>query len=580
MSFASFGYLSKNIYMKRFCFLLFFCHALVAQGKYPKDYFRSPLDIPMQLSGNFGELRPNHFHAGFDYKTQQREGLSVYAAAEGYVSRIKISTFGNGKTIYITHPNGYTTVYAHLQKTVEPIEQLVKRRQYEEKSFEVEIFLKPNELPISKGQLIALSGNTGASEGPHLHFEIRDSKTEFIINPLFFGFDSQLKDTKKPQVTAVYAFPIDSQTSVNQSLRPIPINLTLQKEGTYLADPVLANGKIGFGIIATDMDDVSFNKNGVYDVQTFYNGTPSYGYQFGTYSFDEMRYINVLIDYARYKKSQQRIQRLFRSDPFDLSIIKTDQNNGIISVLPNLSGTYRIEVADFFNNKTVITIPIAYDVKAVVIPKEATPSNYFIKAKKEYIFEKENWTVTFPANTFYNDFDLNFSVANKVLTLHDDTVPVHSNFTIQVQDTTHTALDKEKMFLGRIEGGRISYNPTTVKENTFTARLKTLGKYGLVLDNVNPVISIGKPIEGKWITAQKELKLSIYDALSGIKSYHAYLNDQWILMEYDNKTRQLTHDFSDGIVTEGANILKVIVVDQMGNSTTFETRFFRSQIIK
>ncbi len=218
--------------------------------------------------------------------------------------------------------------------------------------------------------------------------------------------------------------------------------------------------------------------------------------------------------------------------------------------------------------------------KAIVIPKEATPSNYFIKAKKEYMFEKDNWTVTFPANTFYNDFDLNLSVDNKVLTLHDDTVPVHSNFVIQVQDSTHTASEKEKMFLGRVEGGRISYNSTTVKENTFTAKVKTLGKYGLVLDNVNPVISIGKPIEGKWITAQKELKLSIYDALSGIKSYNAYLNDQWILVEYDNKTRQLTHDFSDGIVAEGANILKVIVVDQMGNSTTFETRFFRSQIIK
>jgi hypothetical protein len=166
------------------------------------------------------------------------------------------------------------------------------------------------------------------------------------------------------------------------------------------------------------------------------------------------------------------------------------------------------------------------------------------------------------------------------LTLHDDTVPVHSNFTIQVQDSTHTALEKEKMFLGRIEGGRISYNPTSIKENTFTTKVKTLGKYGLVLDNVNPIISISKPIEGKWITAQNELKLSIYDALSGIKSYNAYLNDQWILMEYDNKTRQLTHDFSDGIVAEGANILKAIVVDQMGNSTTFETRFFRSQISK
>lgn len=553
---------------------------MLAQHQYPKDYFRSPLDIPMQLSGNFGELRPNHFHAGFDFKTQQREGLSVYAAADGYVSRIKISTFGNGKTIYVTHPNGYTTVYAHLQKAVGPIQELIKRRQYEEKSFEVEIFLKPNELVVTKGQLIALSGNTGASEGPHLHFEIRDSKTEFIINPLFFGFDSFLKDTKRPQVTAVYAFPLDSKTTVNQSLRPIPINLTLQKDGSYLADPVLANGKIGFGIVATDMDDVSFNKNGVFDVQAFYNGMPTYAYQFGTYSFDEMRYINVLIDYARYKKSQQRIQRLFRTSPFDLSIIKTDENNGVISVVPNLSGAYRIEVADYFNNKTLITIPIAYDEKAAVIPKETTPSNYYIKAKKEYMFEKDNWTVTFPANTFYTDFDLNLSVANKVLTLHDDTVPVHSNFTIQVQDSTHSALEKEKMFLGRIEGGRISYNPTTVKGNTFTTKVKTLGKYGLVLDNVNPVINIGRSIEGKWITAQKELKVTIYDALSGIKSYNAFLNDQWILMEYDNKTRQLTHDFSDGIVAEGANILKVIVVDQMGNSTTFETRFFRSQIIK
>lgn len=150
--------------MRLICFLLFFCCVLTAQNQYPKDYFRSPLDIPMQLSGNFGELRPNHFHAGFDYKTQQREGLFVYAAAEGYVSRIKISTFGNGKTIYITHPNGYTTVYAHLQKAVGPIQEVIKRRQYEEKSFEVELFFKPNELVVTKGQLIALSGNTGASE--------------------------------------------------------------------------------------------------------------------------------------------------------------------------------------------------------------------------------------------------------------------------------------------------------------------------------------------------------------------------------------------------------------------------------
>lgn len=534
----------------------------------------------MVLSGNFGELRPNHFHAGLDYKTQQREGLSVYAVADGYVSRIKISTFGNGKTLYITHPNGYTSVYAHLQKAVGPIQDLIKKRQYDEKSFEVEIFLKPNEVAVHKGQLIALSGNTGSSQGPHLHFEIRDTKTEFIINPFLFGFDVHLKDTKKPVVSGVYVFPLGGKTSVNQSFRPIPIHLNLQKDGSYLADPVLANGEIGFGIIATDTDDVSFNKNGVFGVQSFYNGTPSYGYQFETFSFDEMRYINVFMDYSKFRKSNLRIQRLFRTNPFDFNIVKTDAKNGVVAVLPNLSGMYRIEVADFFKNKTIVTIPIAYDSKAVVIPKEAIPSNYYIKAKKEHIFEKDNWTVTFPANTFYDDFDLNLSVASKVLTLHDDTVPVQSSFLIQVQDSIPSTLEKEKMFLGRIEGGRISYNPTTVKGNMFSTRVKTLGKYGLVLDNVKPVISISKPIEGKWITSQSELKLAIHDGLSGIKSYNAYLNNRWILMEYDNKTRLLKHDFNDGVVAEGANHLRVVVEDQMGNSTIFETRFFRSQINK
>ncbi|MGL5111242.1 MAG: M23 family metallopeptidase [Flavobacterium sp.] len=561
--------------MKVSYLLLFFCGVLGAQNQYPKDYFRSPLDIPMQLSGNFGELRPNHFHAGLDYKTQQREGLFVYAAADGYVSRIKISTFGNGKTIYITHPNGFTTVYAHLQSAFGVIQEYIKQRQYDEKAFEVEIFLKPNELMVSKGDVIGLSGNSGASEGPHLHFEIRDSKTEFIINPLLFGFDAQLKDTKKPLISAVYAFPLDGKTSVNQSFRPVPINLKLQPDGTYLADPVLANGSIGFGIIATDSDNVSFNANGVFKVQSFYNGSPTYGYQFDTYSFDEMRYINALIDYGRYKKSKQRVQRLFRAVPFDLSIIAADQKNGAISVVPNLQGTYRIEVSDFFNNTTTVTIPVGYDRKPVVVPKEAAPSNYFIKAKKEYIFEKDNWTVTFPANTFYDDFDLNFTIAGKVITIHEDTVPVHANFTIQAHDSIHSEIDLEKLFVGRIEAGRVTYNPTYRKGRVLATKVKTLGDYALFLDTVPPSISILKPLENKVVTSKDVIQLKINDALSGIKSYNAFVNEQWILMEYDNKTKLLTHTISDGKIAEGLNNLKVIVVDQMGNSSTFESRFYK-----
>ena len=558
-------------------FILLFSGSIFAQIDYPKDYFRSPLDIPMQLSGNFGELRPNHFHAGFDLKTLQKEGLNVYAVADGYVSRIKISTFGNGKAIYITHANGYTSVYGHLQRATDEIEDFIKKTHYADQSFEVEMFLKPDQLVVKKGQRIALSGNTGASEGPHLHFEFRDNKTENIINPMLFGFDKMLKDSKKPLISSIYVYPLDEETTVNQSKRPLLLNLVLKKDGTYQADKVVTNGRIGFGINAFDYDDVSYNKNGVYKVQSFYNGTPNFGYQFDTYSFDEMRYINAFIDYSRYKKMQQRVQKLFMKNPFNLSIIKTDKTNGIIAVAPNLTAIYRIEVSDFYGNMTTVSIPIKQESLSAIIGKEPITSKYLVKANNESNFSKDNISVFFPAGTFYEDFYLNFDVKADTLFLHDDTIPAHTNFTIAIEDNKFSEIQREKLFMASVNGNKISYIPSYRKENIFTAKVKTFGQFTLVLDTIAPKISIAKSIEGKWLSDKKLLQLSISDGLSGIKSYNGYLNGKWILFEYDNKTRKITHDFSDGIVAEGANDLKIIVMDNMGNSTIFETRFFRSQ---
>ena len=551
---------------------LLFCQFIFAQAQYPKDYFDPPLDIPMQLSGNFGELRPNHFHAGFDLKTNQREGLNVYAVADGYVSRIKISTFGNGKCIYITHPNGFTSVYGHLQTTMGDIQNYVMQSHYKEKAFEIEMFPKPGELPVTKGQIIALSGNTGSSEGPHLHFEIRDTKSEFVINPMFFGFDKNLKDTKKPTISSLYVYPMDN-TTVNQSNQPLLLNLSLQKDGTYLASKVKANGKIGFGINTVDFDDVSGNRNGVFNVSTFVNGNQNYNYQFNTYSFDEMRYVNALIDYGKYKKSGQRIQKLFMKTPFALSIIKTDSLRGIIPVEPNLASTYRIEVSDYFGNLSAITVPIEYDIETPVINAEPVVSKYFIKANKDYNFEKDNMSVFFPAGTFYDDFNLNFDVKNNKIYIHDDVVPVHSNFTITIKDSTYSEALRDKVFIGR--GG--SYNATTRKNDVFTAKSKTLGQFGLVLDTIAPIIKIAKPIQDKWIRDMKAIQFTISDSLSGIKSYNGYLNGNWVLFEYDNKTRKITHKFDDALLAEGANDLKIEVIDNVGNSAIFETHFFRSQ---
>ena len=570
-------FILAKMYSMRLClfFILFYC-SVFAQVNYPKDYFSPPLAIPMQLSGNFGELRPNHFHAGFDLKTNQKEGLAVLAVADGYVSRIKISTFGNGKTIYITHSNGYTSVYGHLQRATDSIEDFIKKTHYQEQSFEIEKYLKPGELVVKKGQIIALSGNSGASEGPHLHFEFRDNITENIINPMLFGFDKFLKDTKKPIIYNIYVYPLDNESLVNQSKRPLLLNLALQKDGTYLADKVVANGKIGFGINTFDYDDVSFNKNGVYKVQTFYNGIPNFSYQFDTYSFDEMRYVNALIDYPMYKKTQQRVQKLFMKSPYNLSIIKADATNGVLNVVPNLTAQYRIEVSDFYGNLTTVTIPIVNEILPVIIAKETVPK-YLIKAKNESNFSKENMSVFFPANTFYEDFNLNFDVKNDTLLLHSDIVPAHSNFTIEMEDHKFSEGQIEKLFIGTIGSSKIGYNRTYVKDSVFTTNVKTLGKYALVLDTIPPKISIAKPIEGKWLSDRKSIQFTISDDLSGIKSYNGYLNGKWILFEYDNKTKKITHYFNDGIVAEGANDLKIIVVDNLGNSTIFETQFFRSQ---
>lgn len=561
--------------MRFLLILLIFSTPIFSQTNYPKDDFTTPLDIPMQLSGNFGELRPNHFHGGLDFKTQQREGLAVYAVGDGYISRIKISTFGYGKAIYVDHPNGYTTVYGHLQKGYGKVEAYIKAEQYKQQAYEIEIFPKPGELPVSKCDTIGISGNTGGSEGPHLHFEVRNTKTEKIVNPLYFGYNQFLKDTRRPFVSAILAYPIESGSVVNKSRRAVAVNLSLQPDGTYLAEKVSASGKIGFGITAGDQDDVSYNNNGIFSVQTYINGSPSFSYQFESFAFDEGRYVNALIDFPRYKKTHQRVQRLFMKNPYNLSLIKADAANGILEVVPNLSQQYRIEVGDFYGNKTNIVIPVDYSLAPATIAEEPVTSPYLVRANTDSSFEKGNMSVFFPAHTFYEDFYMNFDVKDSVLTVHDDLVPVHSNFMVTIKDSLAT--QRDKTFIASINGKRLGYNNTKLKGNSFTTYTKNLGQFKLAKDLVAPKISIAKPIEGKWLTSEKAIVLSISDDLSGIKSYNGYLNGKWVLFEYESKTKKITHYFDDAYLLEGKNDLKVVVTDNLGNSAIFETSFFRSQ---
>jgi murein DD-endopeptidase MepM/ murein hydrolase activator NlpD len=542
---------------------------------YPQETFQSPLEIPLDLSGSFGELRSNHFHSGLDFKTSGKEGLPVYATGDGYVSRIKISTFGYGKAIYITHPNGYTSVYGHLQKANGAIQDYIKKRHYQEKSFEIEMFLYPTELPVKKGDIIAYSGNTGGSGGPHLHFEFRDTKSEQIINPMHFGFKKIIKDERKPIIQGVVAYPIDS-TTVNHSQKPINISFSKQADGSYLSVKVKANGKVAFGINAYDFCTNGYNKSGLYKVKAYLNGVLQYQYGFDSFAFDESRYINNFIDYERFHEMGQRVQKLFQLNEYPLSIVSGNKKNGIINVQPNTNYNYKVELYDFHGNKVDLVIPIEFAFQETKIAKTVQKTPYYIKAKTESIFEKNNISVYVPENAFYNDFYINFDVSNDIVTLHDDSVPVHKNITLTFNDVVGLTEEQlSKTYIARLDGYKLDYNKTYRKGNSFSVKTKTLGKYKLAQDTTPPRIYNVNFVEGKKLTDQKTISVSVTDLHSDIDTYNGYLNGKWILMEYDYKTKKLTHNLDDKIYVEGRNDLKIVVTDNLQNSTTFESYFLK-----
>jgi len=565
----------KKLYS--FLFLMFFSVVVFSQKKYPKNDFIAPMDIPLHISGTFGELRENHFHSGIDFKTQKKEGQNVLAVADGYVSRIKVSPFGYGKALYITHQNGYTTVYGHLQKYAPEIEEYIKKRQYDKQSFEVEFFPNSSELKVKQGQLVAFSGNSGGSGGPHLHFEIRDTKTENTINPFFFGYDKIVKDTKKPTINNIYVYPIGKQSYANKTETPTIINIFLQKNGDYIASPISANGKIGFGIETYDTADFNNNKNGVFKIETTINGNKNFSVTFNEFAFSESRYINAFLDYQKWSEQKIRVQKMFVEDKYSLSLINSNQKNGIIDILPNINYTYKIEVFDFHHNSTTIIIPIKYTSEPPITKQQSKKTNYFLKSKIDNLYEQENVSVYVPSNTFYSDFDLYFDVKNEIITFASTTIPVHKNYTITIKNTDIPNKLRTKTYIARLNGTIKKYNKTQISQIFFKTNVRETGSFALAQDTIPPIVEPINFSEGKWISNEKNLKICIKDNDSGINTYNAYLNNKWILMEYDYKTSFLVHDFADGKVDEGKNDLKIIVTDNVGNSTIFETYFFRSQ---
>ncbi len=346
------------IKMKHLFFALFITVLLsfnLQAQDYPKKYFRSPIENRIFLSGTFGELRGGHFHAGLDIKTSGVEGAKVMAAADGWISRIKISPFGYGNCVYISHPNGYTTVYAHLQKILDKPGAYVKKQQYKQERFAVDLQIAANQFPVKKGQVIALSGNSGSSGGPHVHFEIRDSRTQEPLNPLLFGIP--VKDYYTPQIRSIRVYPVGQGATVNQHAKPL--NLATKGWGKThrlkKADTLDIVGDFYLGINTIDKQNDTHNKNGVYSIELRVDSTTVYRHRLERVNFSTSRYINTLIDYPYYKQHKRRYQRTYQGTNNKLRIADLAQNNGIISLQDNKVHLVEYIVKDVPGNTSVLT---------------------------------------------------------------------------------------------------------------------------------------------------------------------------------------------------------------------------------
>ena len=539
------------------------CTGLQAQKATP------PLDIPLLLSGNFGEFRGSHFHAGLDIKTKGRQGFKVKSILAGSIRRIKVSTSGYGKTVYVEHADGTTSVYAHLQKFAPKIEKIIKKKQYQKQRFLVQSYLKSNELVVKQGEVIGYSGNTGGSLGPHLHFELRDSKSQMPLNPLTLNFDIQ--DTQRPVVRNIYYYNLDE--SLQKKKQEIP--LVRKNDSLYTTDLQNWSGKKGIGIRMYDRQDLSYNKNGIYQIKVLLNGKETIKYSFDRISFDDGKLISTLIDYATYKTEGFRIQKLFRDLPHGTSFLPLEAPDGIMNFEENRSYQLQIVLEDFHGNKTYIESYINGTKAAAQIQDKNKKLN-LVKPELDYLFEFDEKSVYLPKNTFYETVNFPIRSTKDSLFIPSEENAVFKAFEIEFNAPPVDPQKTNPWCIALVnKKGELNYSLTKLEDGKLKTKVKSPGTYVLTQDTLGPTITPQNFKPKQWMSNYSYLKIKIDDDFSGIKKYRATINNQWILLEHEPKRKMLTYNFEDIDFKNYKLNLKIEVEDHQGNVSNYETVVFR-----
>jgi len=551
---------------------------LVNQNVLAQKY-TSPLDFKMLLSGTFGELRSNHFHAGIDLKTEGVEGQKVRAIANGYVSRIKVSSWGYGKVIYLTHPEtGHTSVYAHLQKFSSKINALVKQEHYKKESFEINFFPNKDDLQIQQGEIIGLSGNSGSSNGAHLHFEIRDTKSEKPINPLKFNFD--IHDDIPPSIKKLKIYAFDT-TLINGYNKSKIYSINKSNKIHVINETPTINGSFALGIFTYDKSNNAYNKNGVYSIKLIIDDNVHYEFRADELDFSTTRYINAHMDYHEKKENKNKYHRCYKLPNNKLTNYRNLINNGIISFNDTLTHQINIEISDYYNNISTINLKVKSTNNPFLmrcpLPKDTinTPFNF----DRENIFQKDNinlhmqaFSLYEPIMFHYNTTDSIDGVFGEVHHIHYNTVPVHKNYTLALKSNVPDSL-KNKVYIATTDMKNNFWHIGGEWKNGFLqTKTREFGDFCIVADTINPEIRGVNIFPGKTFNTQSTIKLTIKDKESGIQSYRGEIDGKWILLDYDHKKNLVRFDI-DNNISKGEHTFTLKVIDNVGNTTNYKAKF-------
>jgi len=543
--------------------------ALSQNVDYASYNFHPPLKIPLVLAANFGELRSNHFHTGIDFKTNRKIGYNIYSIDDGYISRVKVSPWGYGMVVYVDHYNGFTSVYAHCSEFKGELANLVADRQRKEQHFEIEYFPPKDSLKVKRGEVIALSGNTGGSTAPHVHFEIRETKTEHALNPLLFNFE--IADTRKPVIRRVKVYGLTSEgyripnrakvAAVSGSNGKYALsNNTLVIPASFTSQ----DGGVGLAFDAIDQLDAADNICGIFKVWLIVDGDTVFRQDMTRIDFETNRQINSHKDYEEFHQARKHYQKTFKTLHNPLPIYDRLKNNGILKLQPG--NTYNISYvcADAYGNTSSVKFDlIVQQGEQGTSMDYYTPNRPYLYPDSAFMAKDEGYMILFPPGLLYEPIQ---KVLNNqgVLTFGDARTPLQTNYKLMMKLPPH-AVDTEKIVVKRVNHrGSVTAYKGTVHEGWVTIETRDFGKFSVDFDTIPPVIGKSNVFEGMNARG-KELWWSFSDDLSGVVDYDIFIDNEWHLLSYEPKLGK--YYFSPDNNISGVKQVLIRVEDKCGNAT-------------